>query len=83
MLATHRQPLGPPHISYIVDLLIVILTNNHFDFNGACFHQVSGTTKGTKLGPSYGNLFVTKFEESHVYTYPLQTISWKGSLITS
>ena len=27
------------------------------------YHQVSGTAVGTKLAPSYANLFMTKFEE--------------------
>ena len=32
---------------------------------------------GTKLAPSYFNLFMTKFEEIYVYTYPLQPKLWK------
>ena len=32
---------------------------------------------GTKLAPSYANLFMTKFEEKYVYTYPLQPKLWK------
>ena len=32
---------------------------------------------GTKLAPSYANLFMTKIEENYVYTYHLQTTLWK------
>ena len=32
---------------------------------------------GTKLVPSYANLFMTRFEEKYVYTYPLQPKLWK------
>ena len=32
---------------------------------------------GTKLAPSYANLFMTKFEGNHVYTYHLQPTLWK------
>ena len=32
---------------------------------------------GTKLAPSYANLFMTKFEQIHVYTYHLQPTLWK------
>ena len=32
---------------------------------------------GTKLAPSYANLFMTKLEEKYVYTYPLQPKLWK------
>ena len=32
---------------------------------------------GTKLAPSYANLFMSKFEQAHVYTYHLQPTLWK------
>ena len=32
---------------------------------------------GTKLAPSCANLFMTKFEQIHVYTYHLQSTLWK------
>ena len=32
---------------------------------------------GTKLAPSYANLFMTTFEEKYVYTYPLKHKLWK------
>ena len=52
MLDTRRQPLDIPHSNYIVKLLTVVLTNNHFEFNWAYYHQVSGTIMGTKSAPS-------------------------------
>ena len=66
-----------PHNSYIVELLQVVLTNNYFDFNGKHYCQKSGTAMGTKLAPSYANLFMSKFEQDHVYTYHLQPTLWK------
>ena len=54
-----------------------IITNNYFDFNGKHYHQKSGTAMGTKLAPSYDNLFITKFEQDNVYTYHLQPTLWK------
>ena len=74
MLAIHKQPDTLPHNSYIIELELV-LTNNHFEFSGEFYHQLSGTAMGTKLAPSYANLFMTKFEHKYVYTYPLQP--WK------
>ena len=76
-LAIHRHTNALPHNSYIVELLEVVLTNNYFDFNGKHYHQISGTAMGTKLAPSYANLFMTKFEQNHVYTYHLQPTLWK------
>ena len=66
-----------PHNHYIIELLELVLTNNHFEFNGRYYHQLSGTAMGTKLAPSYANLFMTQFEEKYVYTYPLQPKLWK------
>ena len=76
-LAIHRDINSLPHNSYIIELLQVVLTNNHFDFNGKHYHQKSWTAMGTKLAPSYANLFMTKFEQDHVYTYHLQPTLWK------
>ena len=73
----HRPPNDLPHNSYIIELLEVVLTNSHFEFNGTFYHQMSGTAMGKKLAPSQANLFMTKFEEKYVYTYPLQPILWK------
>ena len=77
MLAIHKPPDTLPHNSYIIELLELVLTNNHFEFNGEFYHQLSGTAMGTKLAPSYANLFMTKFEDKYVYTYPLQPKLWK------
>ena len=61
MLAIYRQPNEPPLNSYIIELLKVELENSHFDFNCKSYHQVSGTAMGTKLAPSYANLFMARF----------------------
>ena len=76
-LAMHRDISALPHNSYIIEPLQVVLTNNCFDINGRHYHQKSGTAMGTKLTPSYANLFMTKFEQAHVYTYHLQPTMWK------
>ena len=77
ILTIHRTPNNLPHNSYIIELVEVVLTNNHFEFNGKHYHQVSGRAMDTKLAPSNANLFMTKFEEEYVYTYPLQPKLWK------
>ena len=76
-LAIHRDTNTLPHNSYIIELLEVVLTNNYFGFNGKHYHQKSGTAMGTKLAPSYANLFMTTFEQIHVYTYHQQPTLWK------
>ena len=76
MLAIHKPPNSLLQNSYSFELLEVVLTNNHFELNGKHYHQVSGTVMDTKLAPSYANLFMTKFWEKYVYTYPLQPKLW-------
>ena len=77
MLAINRPPGSKPHNSYIIELLELVLTNNHFEFNGNYYHQLSGTAMGTKLVPSYANLFMATFEDKYVYTYPQKPTLWK------
>ena len=67
MLAIHKPPGSLPHNSYIIELLELVLTNNHFEFNGKYYHQLSGTAMGTKLAPSYANLLMTTFEEKYTH----------------
>ena len=76
-LAIYRHTNTVPDSSCIVELLEVVLTNNYYDFNGKHYHQISSTAMDTKLAPSYANLFTTRFEENHVYTYHLQPTLWK------
>ena len=44
--------------------LELILFNNYFTFNDMIFHQILGTAMGTKMAPSYANIFMCYFEES-------------------
>ena len=61
----------------IIDLLDMVLSKNNFNFNGLNFLQVGGTAMGTRLAPSYANLFMDYFERHHVYTYHTQPLLWK------
>ena len=36
----------------------LVLTLNCFSFGGNCYKQTNGVAIGTKMGPSYANLFV-------------------------
>ena len=50
-LAVHRTPNNLPYNSYIIEFLQVLLTNDHFEFIGTYYYQVSGTAVSTKLEP--------------------------------
>ena len=36
----------------------MVLTMNNFEFNGEHYLQVGGSAMGTRLAPSYANLFM-------------------------
>ena len=48
------------------------LTNNYFEFGQKVFHQISGTTIGTK----FACIFMDKFERNYLKTQILQPFVW-------
>ena len=46
----------------LCDLIRMILTMNNFSFNDNHYLQIHGTAMGTKMAPSYANLFLGYFE---------------------
>ena len=61
----------------LIELLTMVLKKNNFEFNNLHYLQVGGTAMGTRLAPSYANLFMDHFERHHVYTYHTQPLLWK------
>ena len=51
----------------ITTFLTLILTLNNFIFNSKFYLQIKGCTMGTICAPSYTNIFMSKFEEKHIY----------------
>ncbi len=39
--------------------------------NGEHYKKIKGTAMGTKVAPTFANIFMGKFENDHVYTHPL------------
>ena len=54
-------------------IIELVLENNVFEFNETFYIQKQGTAMGTKMAPSYANLFMGKLEESlkhkHIHTW--------------
>ena len=69
---------GPKELSNtsICKLLWLVLTKNNFQFNSKHYLQISGTAMGTRVAPTYANLFMADLEEQFVYTYKLQPLIW-------
>ena len=59
------------------DLLNIVLTKNFFQFADCMYHQVQGTAMGTKMAPSYANLFMAELEEKLLKYSPIDPILWK------
>jgi hypothetical protein len=41
----------------------MVLKKNNFTFNGDHYLQINGTAMGTKMAPSYANIFMGKLEK--------------------
>ena len=58
----YKHPENPiPEI--ITELMSIVLKNNVFEFNEKFYLQIQGTAMGTKMAPTYANLFMGKLEE--------------------
>ena len=59
-----------PSVRHLTDLIRHILTKNNFTFLDRNFLQVQGTAMGTKMAPSYANLFMSDLEDSLLSSAP-------------
>ena len=76
--ALRKARLGdiqPSNLS-LVEMLAQVLAYNNFQFDGKNYLQVRGTAMGTRVAPSYANIFMNDFEEKHVYSHRLQPAAW-------
>ena len=76
-LEEHR--LGPvkPSNDTLLELLTHILELNNFQFNGESLIQVVGTAMGTRVMPSFANIFMAEFEKMFMSIYPVQPQFYK------
>ena len=58
------------------DLIRIILNMNIFEFNNTYYLQTHGTAMGTRMAPSYANLFLAKFETDALKHAPHQPHTW-------
>ena len=61
----------------MADLLGIVLEHNYFQFADKMYHQVQGTAMGTKMAPSYANIFMAELEEKLLDNYPTKPLVWK------
>ncbi len=73
-LRANRQ--SRPSVREIKELISHILTKNNFSFTDRHFVQVQGTAMGTKMAPSYANLFMSDLEDRLLSSAPNRPLVW-------
>ncbi|KAK3519653.1 hypothetical protein QTP86_002842, partial [Hemibagrus guttatus] len=61
---------------HLLDLLKINLIQNDFEFNSEYFLQIKGTAMGKKFAPSYANIFMAKWEEGALATWPVKPLHY-------
>ncbi|XP_033752172.1 uncharacterized protein LOC117335980 [Pecten maximus] len=74
--AKERRGYKHPSTDSLVELLTLVLTLNNFQFNNENYLQVSGTAMGTKMAPSYANVFMGHLESQLLASAPIKPFSW-------
>lgn len=74
-LNTRPQPASPT-TAFLCELVHKILTSNYFRFGDKFYHQRKGTAMGTRMAPSYANLFMGKLEKDFLASETLQPLCW-------
>ena len=72
-----RDPTARKIRPHIMKLMMLVLSNTNFTFNGEHFLQVGGTSMGTGFAPSYANIFMAWLEEEAINNYPMKPLIWK------
>ena len=70
-----RSNQNPP-TECLVQMLTLVLKHNNFTFNGEHFLQINGTAMGTKMAPSYANIFMGKLEKQILDSSLYHPLSW-------
>jgi len=75
-LDLHRPHATQPSNPNLIKLLELVLYKNNFDFNSHHYLQIGGTAMGTRVAPSFANLFMANFEKMLVYPYTPKPTIW-------
>ena len=57
-----QRTVQEPPTECLVETLTLVLKNNNFTFDGNHYLQINGTAMGTKMAPSYANIFMGNLE---------------------
>ena len=76
ILNVERNNLEKPSVNSLIDLLEIVLTKNNFQFNEKNYLQIGGTAMGTRVAPTYANLFMSRLEERLIEGRTLKPTVW-------
>ena len=74
--AWDSRDIKDPPTETLVDLLKLVLQCNNFTFDNKHYLQVQGTAMGTKMAPSYANVFMGRLENCLLQSVPLTPSLW-------
>ena len=77
LLERERPGVLHPTNHSLIDLLMMMLAMNNFDFDEKHYLQVCATAMGTRVAPCYVNTFMGWFEDTFVYGYTPAPHLWK------
>lgn len=66
----------PIPLQTILEMVEMTLTMNTFKFKNSYYHQVQGTAMGTKMAPSYANIFMGVLENEILNSCDLPPTIW-------
>ncbi|CAJ0963056.1 unnamed protein product [Ranitomeya imitator] len=55
-------------ISFLLELLEVVVTKNYFMFEDKFYLQTQGRAMGSNVAPPYANCFMARFESDYIYS---------------
>ena len=81
----NQRPIKKPSSETLLRLAELVLTLNCFSFGDSYYKQINGVAMGTKMGPSYANLFVDFIENKFFSNYygpkPFQIVRFHQTMV--
>ena len=72
----HHNNFDDNKIATILNFIRLVLTCNNLTFQGVNYVQQTGTAMGTKMAPTYANLFMGHLEEQMLEETTLKPLIW-------
>ena len=64
-------------LSVLLELFNIVLKCNVYSFDNSIYQQIQGTAMGTRMAPSYANLFMDRLERAFLAQEPTLPLVWK------